>query len=277
VADAVLSGLGLISLPFLTDRFPAEILVAGLGFALLGRQAALCLALWPVSRPADLATLGRFLLLLAGLVLAVDRGPSWEVAAFFGLILLSDAVDGWLARRHGPTAAGAVLDPETDQAVVLALAALAVTVAGCPAFFLLYPGLRCLYVLALLPSGAAVEDPKPQPGGDNRRGRRIAVLAQGALLGPWLPILPLDLTVGLATAALGLLGYSFAADLRHQLRQPPPCLSPPCLSPPRQLDLRQAQGDGHCRLPARAPAPGPAAPDPATWEGRGSGRSPRAP
>ena len=41
--------------------------------------------------------------------------------ALFVLAGLSDAVDGWLARRLGPTALGAILDPLADKALLVGM------------------------------------------------------------------------------------------------------------------------------------------------------------
>ncbi|HTV11126.1 MAG TPA: CDP-diacylglycerol--glycerol-3-phosphate 3-phosphatidyltransferase [Acidimicrobiales bacterium] len=61
------------------------------------------------------------------LVLIVLRAtPSWAALLFWAALALSDAVDGWLARRHGPSTSGAFLDPLADKFMVLgALVAMA--------------------------------------------------------------------------------------------------------------------------------------------------------
>ncbi len=61
------------------------------------------------------------------LVVAVLRGtPSWAAVALWVVLALSDMADGWLARRRGPSASGAFLDPLADKIMVLgALAAIA--------------------------------------------------------------------------------------------------------------------------------------------------------
>ncbi len=62
------------------------------------RLCAVPLAIWLVLRHELMAALGLFV--LAG---------------------LSDAVDGWLARRLGPTALGAILDPMADKALLVGM------------------------------------------------------------------------------------------------------------------------------------------------------------
>lgn len=59
-------------------------------------------------------------------VLIVRNGPSMLNAVLWTLLAVSDFLDGWLARRHGPTTSGAFLDPLADKILVIgALAALA--------------------------------------------------------------------------------------------------------------------------------------------------------
>ncbi|HMK96448.1 MAG TPA: CDP-diacylglycerol--glycerol-3-phosphate 3-phosphatidyltransferase, partial [Acidimicrobiales bacterium] len=61
------------------------------------------------------------------LVLIVLRAtPSWAALLFWAAMALSDGVDGWLARRRGPSSSGAFLDPLADKCMVLgALVAMA--------------------------------------------------------------------------------------------------------------------------------------------------------
>jgi CDP-diacylglycerol--glycerol-3-phosphate 3-phosphatidyltransferase len=61
------------------------------------------------------------------LVLIVLRStPSWAAVVFWAALAFSDMADGWLARRRGPSASGAFLDPLADKFMVLgALAAIA--------------------------------------------------------------------------------------------------------------------------------------------------------
>jgi CDP-diacylglycerol---glycerol-3-phosphate 3-phosphatidyltransferase len=60
-------------------------------------------------------------------VLIVLRStPSWGALLFWAALAFSDVADGWLARRRGPSASGAFLDPLADKFLVLgALAAMA--------------------------------------------------------------------------------------------------------------------------------------------------------
>lgn len=74
----------------------------------------------PIVNPANAVTLARICAVpvAAWLVLHHLWMPAFLLCAAAGL---SDALDGWLARRHGPTALGALLDPLADKAMVAAL------------------------------------------------------------------------------------------------------------------------------------------------------------
>jgi len=76
-----------------------------------------------LATPANAVSAARLVLapVVVGLVAAF--GPSWTV---FGLALVvagSDLLDGWLARRQGPTRAGAFIDPLADKVGVLGVLA----------------------------------------------------------------------------------------------------------------------------------------------------------
>lgn len=80
-----------------------------------------------VATPANGVTLVRVLATPLLVVLTLSRGPSLAAVGAWVLLAGSDSVDGWLARRHGPTTSGAFLDPLADKILaVAALAALAV-------------------------------------------------------------------------------------------------------------------------------------------------------
>src|SRR5262245_66524749 len=61
-------------------------------------------------------------LLLSPLVfLAIQGRPegSWLALALWIVLCASDAFDGWVARRRGPSRSGAFLDPLADKVLVL--------------------------------------------------------------------------------------------------------------------------------------------------------------
>lgn len=69
---------------------------------------------------ANAITAGRLLLspLMFWLIPNHDRG-SWIAFAFWFVLCASDGVDGYIARRRGPTSSGAFLDPLADKVLVL--------------------------------------------------------------------------------------------------------------------------------------------------------------
>lgn len=74
----------------------------------------------PIVNAANAVTTARLCAVpvAAWLVLHHHWGAAFAVSAVAGL---SDALDGWLARRNGPTTLGAMLDPLADKAMVAAL------------------------------------------------------------------------------------------------------------------------------------------------------------
>jgi CDP-diacylglycerol--glycerol-3-phosphate 3-phosphatidyltransferase len=69
---------------------------------------------------ANAITAGRLLLspLMFWLIPDHDRG-SWIAFTFWFVLSASDLVDGWIARRRGPTRSGAFLDPLADKVLIL--------------------------------------------------------------------------------------------------------------------------------------------------------------
>jgi CDP-diacylglycerol--glycerol-3-phosphate 3-phosphatidyltransferase len=46
-------------------------------------------------------------------------GGAWVACGFWFVLCISDGIDGYVARRRGPTAAGAFLDPLADKVLIL--------------------------------------------------------------------------------------------------------------------------------------------------------------
>ncbi len=70
--------------------------------------------------PPNLITLARLCAVPLAFWLVIDRA----MGAAFGLFVaagVSDAVDGWLARRAGTTRLGAMLDPVADKALLVTM------------------------------------------------------------------------------------------------------------------------------------------------------------
>jgi CDP-diacylglycerol--glycerol-3-phosphate 3-phosphatidyltransferase len=69
--------------------------------------------------PANAVTVARLLLSPVLIVAILSDGPSYPALAVGFTIAITDAFDGWLARRHGATRSGAFLDPLADKVLVL--------------------------------------------------------------------------------------------------------------------------------------------------------------
>ena len=69
--------------------------------------------------PANAVTALRVALTPLLLVWIVRDGPTWPAFALWTALSFSDGIDGFLARRHGPTTSGAFLDPLADKLLVL--------------------------------------------------------------------------------------------------------------------------------------------------------------
>ena len=69
---------------------------------------------------ANAITVGR-ILFSPLMFLAIPDGTagSWAAFVLWFVLCASDAVDGWIARRHGATRSGAFLDPLADKVLVL--------------------------------------------------------------------------------------------------------------------------------------------------------------
>ncbi len=69
---------------------------------------------------ANAITVGRLLLSpLMFWVMPDDDAGAWGAFALWFVLCVSDAADGWFARRHGATRSGAFLDPLADTVLVL--------------------------------------------------------------------------------------------------------------------------------------------------------------
>lgn len=167
------------------------------------------------SRAADRVSASRAALATAALACGHIGAYVDVQLALFLLALLTDLLDGWLARRDGVTESGAVLDMEADQLLVLSMAVAAIPGTPFGAAVLLLPAFKYCFVLLnrmqQLPGG----DPKPV-NGCNRRAKLIYLLVLAALFSA-LPALDVpSLSTVLLALALPALGASFAADFRYQ-------------------------------------------------------------
>jgi CDP-diacylglycerol---glycerol-3-phosphate 3-phosphatidyltransferase len=69
---------------------------------------------------ANAITVGRLLLSPLMFLLIPDHpGGAWAAFALWFVLCGSDAIDGYIARKHGTTTSGAFLDPLADKVLVL--------------------------------------------------------------------------------------------------------------------------------------------------------------
>jgi CDP-diacylglycerol--glycerol-3-phosphate 3-phosphatidyltransferase len=81
------------------------------------------LALRELAYPSNLLTLARLLMLPAGLRYLRQPEDRWRALGIFGVAMLTDALDGPLARlRHEVSPLGKVLDPIADKIMIDATA-----------------------------------------------------------------------------------------------------------------------------------------------------------
>lgn len=171
---------------------------------------------------ADLLTLLRHLAagaLAAAAVLVLGgalTAQSWPLAALIAAALLSDALDGPVARRTGTAGpVGARLDMEADACLALVLSVLAATVVG--PWALAIGLMRYAYV------AASFIRPSLRRPLDFSQLRRVIGGFQGvALLTAMVPVLPTQASTAIIAVALGLLLVSFGRDviaLEHAQRR----------------------------------------------------------
>lgn len=182
---------------------------------MLASVVSLAFALRAFRRLPDQVTLlrGLGLVVLLGVAFA-NPWIGWGLAA---IVAMLDLVDGALARRVGPTDAGALFDMETDQLVVATLALLVVCSGGTP-HVLLLPMMRPAFVLVAWQMGLPANDAKPVDG-DNQRGKLVCAAVVVALLVALLPGIASwlrDATTGIAVL---LLIWSFSSDWKFLIER----------------------------------------------------------
>lgn len=172
-------------------------------------------------RVADWVTAARLVMVVAVFlaILTAGRIEAWAWICFC-VAALADLIDGWVARRFGGSAAGAVLDMEADQAALVVFALAALHFDAVTGFVLLLPAFRYAYVVSMKLRGVAVHDPKPLDG-DNRRAKIICatvVVLLLAMLCPYIDVwlgraLAARLDSWLVSLAIALLAFSYSSDV----------------------------------------------------------------
>ena len=135
------------------------------------------------------------------------------LVALAGCALLLDGTDGWAARRQGLASAfGARFDREVDAFAIAVLAITAVKSGAVPCWVLAIGAMRYLYLCAgrRFP---VLRRPPPARAFADRRRKTIAVVQSLALLCALAPSTPPGWAAAVCALALGLLTYSFAADI----------------------------------------------------------------
>ena len=209
--------------------------VVGLGFdyvlyalTLYALECAVVLRSVPDDLPApgiglaNRLTLGRSTLVVPLATLALypatlGQRDYWWIIVVGTAALLLDGADGWLARRHATcTDFGGRFDMELDAFMVLALSVLVWTSSKVGPWVLLIGATRYLFVAAggIWPRLRGELHPSWR--------RKVICVAQGIVLLICLgPVVPAALASALSAAALLLLLYSFAVDIRQLTLTPP--------------------------------------------------------
>ena len=182
----------------------AEALVAFVWLALIAGR--------PTLRAANLVTSIRTLASMA-LIVGVPGLTSWALPAIGTVALLTDLVDGMVARRLGPSAFGARLDEETDALFVLALSWTIVRLGG-PAW-VMAAGLARYIVTPVF-----VALPEPRfPRAFSLFAKTACAVAATLLVAATLPLLIGSLVqIVVSATAVGLLLVSFGWEAAIRLR-----------------------------------------------------------
>jgi phosphatidylglycerophosphate synthase len=137
----------------------------------------------------------------------------WLFAAIAAAALMLDGADGWAARRQGLASAfGARFDLEVDAFAILVLSITVVKAHAVPFWVLAIGSMRYLYLAATLAVPLLRRPLPPRRVADGRR-KTIAVVQSVGLTIALVPATLPGLAAFGCAAALGLLAYSFAADI----------------------------------------------------------------
>lgn len=153
-----------------------------------------------------------FVCVLAGGIVA--PAAPWTVFTIAAIALVSDGIDGWLARRSGLSSAfGARFDMETDALLGTVLALILLNHGSVGPTILVLGFSRYVFVMAGM-IWPALQGALPE----SFRRKTICVIQIAALILLVFPLTPTVAEPYIATFAGGLLLYSFAVDAWVLLR-----------------------------------------------------------
>ncbi|MEO0438737.1 MAG: CDP-alcohol phosphatidyltransferase family protein [Pseudomonadota bacterium] len=179
---------------------------------------ALMLAIVPSMQVADWLSGSRVLLSILALISTGVGAAPWLVPVLFALAMITDLLDGNVARRSGETWHGARLDMEADQLLVLMLSVSVMEQTALGALVLVLPGLKYLFTILTEAAQIPVGEVKPVAG-NNRRAQLIFVYVICALFINLPVFSPGPVADAILLLALLLLCGSFFSDWFHQWRQ----------------------------------------------------------
>ncbi len=166
--------------------------------------------------PANGITVLRLLATPLLIALIMLWGASWVTMVIWGVLSLTDGIDGWVARRQGATRSGAFLDPLADKVVVLgALIALVAndTISWVPVAIIAVREIgMSVYRSVVGRSGVSIPA---------RQSAKIKTLIQDVAIGlcliPWLAPhhIVLDVAIWVATALTVFTGAQYYLDGRR--------------------------------------------------------------
>jgi phosphatidylglycerophosphate synthase len=187
--------------------------------------------------------------LLLGNALVLDSRMHWLLVLVATAALLSDGLDGWVARRSGMASDfGARFDMEVDALFLLALSMLVCATGEIGDWVMASGVLRYAFVLS-----GCFWPQLAMPLLPLWRRKAICVLQFAVLIVALAPVVPTVAAQMLCLAGLALLSYSFAADLIWLASQPQ---SRPLAQFGRSADARNAYADTHpARRSRRFPSP----------------------
>ena len=141
---------------------------------------------------------------------ALTGSAYWWIVALAAAALVSDGVDGIVARRTGTASAfGARFDMELDAFLLVVLSALLWRSGKVGVWVLLIGALRYLFLGAGWLWWSLRAELSP-----SARRKTVCVVQGVALVVCLAPVISAAVALALASAALALLVYSFAADVR---------------------------------------------------------------